>query len=77
MKIIFTLTQTKKGLSYDIQVSHTQKIKDTLRILSENLPMFANAESLLQVTEADSGRVISTENTYEEARVYSGAEILL
>lgn len=77
MKIIFTLTQIEKGVSYDIQVSHTQKIKDTLRILSENLPMPENVASLQQVKEADTGRSISTDDTYEEARIYSGAQILI
>lgn len=77
MKITFTLTQIEKGISYDIQVPHTQKIQDTLRILSENLPMFEDVASLQQVKDADTGKTISTEDTYENARIYSGAKILI
>lgn len=77
MKITFTLTRTDKGSSHDIQVSDTQKIKDTLQVLKENLPMFADIPNVLCVVEADSGRKISTEDTYEKARIYSGAELYI
>ena len=77
MKITFTLTQTNKGISYDIQVSHEQRIKDTLQILRENLPMFADVSDVDYVIDADSGKNLSTEDTYGTARVYSGAELLI
>lgn len=77
MKITFTLTQVDKGTSHDIQVSNTQKIKDTLEVLKDNLPMFADIPTEVHIKEADSGREIGIEDTYEQARVYSGAELLI
>lgn len=77
MKITFTLTRISKGTSYDIQVLDEQRIKDTLQVLKENLPMFADISDVFHVEDADSGRKISTEDTYEKAKIYSGAELLI
>lgn len=77
MKITFTLTQVDKGLSRDIQVSNTQRIVNTLQVIKENLPVFADISLKDRITEADSGREINIEDTYEQARIYSGAELLI
>ena len=77
MKITFTLTQIDKGKSFDIQVPGEQKIKDTLQVLKENLPAFMDMPEVTQIQEADSGRVIHVEETYEQAHIYSGAELLI
>lgn len=77
MKITFTLTQVDKGLSQDIQISNTQRIIDTLQVLKENLPVFADISLEERIIEADSGREINIENTYEQAHIYSGAELLI
>lgn len=77
MKITFTLTQVGKGISHDIQAASTQKISDTLQVLKENLPAFADITSAIKVIEADSGREIQIEDTYEQARIYSGAQLLI
>lgn len=77
MKITITLTKLKQGKSYDIQVSDTQKITDTLQVLQDNLRMFEHAEVIQSVREKETGRRIMTECTYEEAKIYSGAELLI
>lgn len=77
MKITITFTQMKQGKSYDIQVSGAQKIEDTLQVLQDNLHMFEQPEAIRIVQERETGRKIATECTYEEARIYSGAELLI
>ena len=77
MKITFTLTQVDKGISYDIQADSTQKISDTLHVLKDNLPVFADISLENSVIEADSGRKIQIGDTYEQARIYSGAQLLI
>lgn len=77
MKITVTLTQEKTGRSCDIQVSDTQKIEDTLTVLKENLTAFGGINRTAYVKEAESGRKIDVKATYEQAHIYSGAELLL
>ena len=77
MKITITVKLLQSDESYDIQVSDSQKISDTLRILKDNLPMFRNIEEVENVKEKDSGRIISTEFTYAQAHLYSGNELLI
>ena len=77
LKITITLTKPEQGKSYDIQVSNTQKIKDTLQVLQDNLLLFDNTDAIRTIRESGTGRWIDTEQTYEEAKVYSGAELLI
>lgn len=77
MKITITLTRPNQKRSYDIQVSHIQKIEDTLQVLKENLPMFADIAQTSYVKDAESGRKIDIHFTYEQARIYSGTKLLI
>lgn len=77
MKITITITLPESAKSYDIQMEDTQKIADTLQILQENLLLFRHAERIRTVREKETGRQIDTEQTYEQAMVYSGAELLI
>lgn len=77
MKITITLTKLNQGKSYDVQVSDAQKIIDTLQVLQDNLRLFECVETIQTVREKETGRRIMTESTYEEARIYSGAELLI
>ena len=77
LKITITLTKPEQGKSYDIQVSNTQKITDTLQVLQDNLLLFDNAERIRTIRENGTGKRIDTEQTYEEAKVYSGAELII
>lgn len=77
MKIIFTLTQVNIGNSFDIQVSSEQRIKDTLKVLKENLPAFSELSEAPYIEEAEAGRRIDIEETYEQAHIYSGARLCI
>lgn len=77
MKITITLTRSDQKRSYDIQVPHIQKIEDTLQVLKDNLPMFADVPQVSYVEDAESGRKIDTQYTYEQAHIYSGAKLLI
>lgn len=77
MKITITITMPQNARSYDIQMEDTQKITDTLQVLQDNLLLFRHAEQIRTVREKETGRQIDTEQTYEQAMVYSGAELLI
>ena len=77
MKITITITLPQRARSYDIQMEDTQKITDTLQVLQENLLLFRHAEQIRTVREKETGRQIDTEQTYEQAMIYSGAELLI
>lgn len=77
MKVTITMNLVQSNRSYDIQVSDSQKIIDTLQILKENLPMFREIGEVEQVQEKDSGRRISVQLTYAEAHLYSGSELVI
>ena len=77
MKITITLTMPKTGKSYDIQMSDTQRIAETLQVLQDNSNLFRHTEAIHTVREKRTGRHISTECTYEEAGIYSGSELLI
>jgi len=55
----------------------TQKITDTLQVLQNNLRLFQHAEKIRTVRDKETGRRIDTEQTYEQAMVYSGGELLI
>lgn len=77
MKITITLAREGQNRDYDIQVSHIQKIEDTLQVLRDNLPAFADLAQTLYIKDMESGRRINTQLTYEQAQSYSGAKLLI
>ncbi len=77
MKITITITIPQRARSFDIQMENTQKITDTLQVLQDNLMLFRHAEKIQTVREKETGRQIDTEQTYEQALVYSGSELLI
>lgn len=77
MKITITITLPQRARSYDIQMEDTQKITDTLQVLQDNLLLFRHAEQIRTVREKETGRQIDTAQTYEQAMIYSGAELLI
>ncbi|MBO5487262.1 MAG: hypothetical protein J5988_10125 [Eubacterium sp.] len=77
MKITITMTQESTGKSCDIQVSDTQKIEDTIQVIKENLGVFQKLGNISYVRDADSGRKIDVESTYEQTHICSGAKLLL
>ena len=77
MKITITMTWPGKNRSYNIQVPHVQRIADTLQVLKDNMPIFADIPRIDYVKDAETGRKISIQNTYEEAHLYSGTELLI
>lgn len=77
MKITITITLPQRARSYDIQMEDTQKITDTLQVLQDNLGLFRHAEQIHTVRDNETGRQIDTEQTYEQAMIYSGAELLV
>lgn len=77
MKITITITLPQRARSYDIQMEDTQKIMDTLQVLQDNLGLFQHAKEIRIVRDKETGRRIDTEQTYEQAMLYSGVELLI
>lgn len=78
MKIALTITVLKTNHSYDIQVNHEQKIKDTLEILKENLiPELADSGAILNVRSLRTKRRINTELTYRQIGIYEGDNLVI
>ena len=77
MKIKITITDVSVDKKIDIQVDNEQRIKTTLRVLSENITEFNSFQNIKEVQIESSGRRVSTELTYTEAEIYTGAELLL
>lgn len=77
MKITITVTMPQCAKSFDIQMEDTQKITDTLQVLQDNLLLFRSVKEIRTVREKETGRRIDTEQTYEQAMIYSGAELLI
>ena len=65
------------GMKTDIQVDNQQRIKTTLRVLNENMNEFIFGETIDQIGIKSSGRRVSTESTYEEAKIYTGDILLI
>ena len=65
------------GGSFDIQVDHEQRIKTTLRVLGENMMGLEWLLGDVIIREKRSGRKIDLEQTYEEAKIYTGFEIVV
>lgn len=77
MKITITITEPTLNKSFDIQVDSKQRIKTTLRVLSENIPELENVGAAPGVRIKSSGRQILANETYEEAGIYTGMELLV
>lgn len=77
MKITITVTMPQCAKGFDIQMEDTQKITDTLQVLQDNLLLFRSVKEIRTVREKETGRRIDTEQTYEQAMIYSGAELLI
>jgi len=77
VKITITMIDLANNKSFDIQVDNQQRIKTTVRVLQENITDGASFQNREEVRMKKNGRRISTEATYEEAGIYTGAEILL
>ena len=71
MKLTITITNRKRNQSYDIQADSGQRIGTTLRILKETIPGTAwDEESMIQSERTK--RRIWPDQTYEEAKIYTG-----
>ena len=76
MKRVITLS-TPQGKSYDIQVDGGQRIQTTLRVLGENIREFGDCLKSPTLREKRSGRKIELDQTYEEAKIYTGFELII
>jgi len=76
MKQIITFS-FENGKSYDIQMDCGQRVKTTLRVLKENIRELEPFLTDVEVREKRSGRKIMLEQTYEEAKIYTGFELLV
>jgi len=73
-----TLTISIVGAgSYDIQMDSEQRIATTLKVLGESVGELAPLLREVEIREKRSGRKIETSQTYEEALLYTGAELLV
>lgn len=75
MQITVTITEPIMNKSYDIQIDNKQRIKTTLRVLSENIQGLEIWNGAQGVRIKNSGRQISGNVTYEEAGIYTGMEL--
>lgn len=77
MLVTLTLIKEKQEQSFDVQVPDSQPIYETLKILQDNMRMFAHADSIDTVREKQTGRKIDVHNTYQQEKIYSGAELVI
>lgn len=63
--------------SYDIQIDDEQRIKTTLHVMKENIQGIAYFLDDIEVRETRSGRKIDINQTYEEAKIYTGFELMV
>ena len=77
MKIKITIIDAQSGKKIDIQVDNEQRIKTTLRVLSENVEEFSFFQNIKEVQVKSSGRRVLVGFTYEAAEIYTGTEIIL
>ena len=56
----------------DIEIDSGQKIKTTLKVISESKREFRGIEEVKDIRLKKSGRQIGKEKTYEEEGIYSG-----
>lgn len=78
MKLSMTITNSMTGISYDFQLDQGQKIGTTLKVLKEGVSdLFNKLTEPVFLLSLRSSRRLLLEQTYEEAHIYSGDELLL
>lgn len=74
MKLTITVTDMVTKQSFDIQVDSGQRIGTTLKVLNENIPDFDwNGQERVQSRRTN--RRIRLQQTYEEAKIYTGDQL--
>lgn len=78
MKITVTIKNAMTNACYDIQVDNKQRIETTLLVMMENLgvPIFYSAEKTNVYSERKQ-RYINIKSTYEDAKIYTGDELII
>jgi hypothetical protein len=76
MKQVISIS-IENGKTYDIQMDSGQRIKTTLRVLKENIRDLNSSLDDIEIREKRSGRKIDSEQTYEEAKIYTGFELII
>lgn len=77
MRITITLEILNSNKKLDIQVEQSQRIKTTLRVLAENRIDLLDLQNISTVKIKRSGRRVAVEETYEEAFIYNGTELII
>lgn len=77
MLVTLTLIKEKQGDSFDVQVQDSQPIVETLKILQDNMRIFTQVDRIDTVREKQTGRKIDVHNTYQQEKIYSGAELVI
>ena len=65
------------GRTFDIQMDNEQRIKTTLKVLSENIMGLEWLGEDVVIREKRSGRRVDIEQTYKDAKIYTGFEIVV
>lgn len=77
MLVTLTLIKEKQEKSFDVQVPDSQPILETLKILQDNMRMFAQVDRIDTVRDKRTGRKIDVHSTYQQEKIYSGAELVI
>lgn len=77
MLVTLTLIKEKQEQSIDVQVPDSQPIGETLKILQDNMRIFAQVDAIDTVRDKRTGRKIDVRNTYQQEQIYSGAELVI
>jgi hypothetical protein len=78
MKITITIEFEKLHRHLDIQIDNEQIIYDTLSVLKEQMHLDTlTKEDLASVKDRGSKRHINTDKNYEQAKIYSGAYLIV
>lgn len=75
MLIKISIGDDINGEYIDIYVENEQRIKTTIRVLSENVFIGWGDREISEVRIRDTGRRVPAAKTYQEADIYSGAKI--
>lgn len=76
MRITVTVTIERIHKSFDLQVNNQQRIKDTLQILAEGLNMDTIRKNRYIQSKRTNYR-IETTLTYEQAKIFTGDELMV
>ena len=72
-----TLTIHLKEAAYDVQIDSEQRIITTLKVLGESIGGLSTLLGDVEILDKRSGRKIDANQTYEEAQIHTGAELLV